>query len=416
MVVCQTQSTRHARTANSFGLVGLASLFRMYRIYESRGDLMLRLILSIWLHPLDAIVASAFARICVILALLAFCVPGSSAQGSASKLRVATRVVAPMVIEDKGALRGFSIDLWNSISARLNRETEYLVMSDVGEVLDAVGNGRADLGIAAISITSERESRFDFSQPILNAGLQILVRGAAENAEPSPVHLMRLFFSRTLLIWLGIALLLIMIPAHLVWVVERHHRNGIVPSKNYFPGIFHAMFWAAGTLATQADQMPRHWMARIVAVLWMFTAVVFVAFYTAQLTASLTVQKIRGSINGPQDLVGRNVGTTRASTAAAYLSENKAQVREFESLDAVYDALLEKQVDAVVFDGPAILYYVAHDGKGLAQVVGGVFHKEDYGIVFPTDSPLRKQVNEALLALRENGRYQKIYDEWFGKN
>ncbi len=377
---------------------------------------MLRLILSTRLHALDAIVVSAFARSCVILALLAFCVPGSPAQGSASKLRVATRVVPPMVIEDKGALRGFSIDLWNSISARLNRETEYLVMSDVGEVLDAVGNGQADLGIAAISITSERESMFDFSQPILNAGLQILVRGAAENADPSPVHLMRLFFSRTLLIWLGIALLLIMIPAHLVWVVERHHRNGIIPSRNYFPGIFHAMFWAAGTLATQADHMPRHWMARIVAVLWMFTAVVFVAFYTAQLTASLTAQKIRGSINGPQDLVGRLVGTTRASTAAAYLTESKAQVREFVSLDAVYDALLEKQVDAVVFDAPAILYYVAHDGKGLAQVVGGVFHKEDYGIVFPTDSPLRKQVNEALLALRENGRYQKIYDEWFGKN
>jgi len=321
-----------------------------------------------------------------------------------------------MVIEDKGALRGFSIELWNSISARLNRETEYLVMPDVGELLAAVGDGRADLGIAAISITSERESRFDFSQPILNAGLQILVRGAAGNAEPSPMHLMRLFFSRTLLIWLGVALLLIMIPAHLVWAVERHHRNGIIPSRSYFPGIFHAMFWAAGTLATQADHMPRHWIARIVAVLWMFTAVVFVAFYTAQLTASLTAQQIRGSINGPQDLVGRHVGTTRASTAAAYLSENKAQVREFVSIDAVYDALLYNQVDAVVFDAPAILYYATHDGKGLAQVVGGVFHKEDYGIVFPTDSPLRKQVNEALLALRENGRYQKIYDEWFGKN
>ena len=288
-------------------------------------------------------------------------------------------------------------------------------MSDVGELLDAVGDGRADLGIAAISITSEREIRFDFSQPILNAGLQILVRGAAGNAEPSPVQLMRLFFSRTL-IWLGIALLMIMIPAHLVWVVERHHRNEIIPSRNYFPGIFHAMFWAAGTLATQADHMPRHWMARIIAVLWMFTAVVFVAFYTAQLTASLTAQQIRGSINGPQDLVGRHVGTTRASTAAAYLSENKAQVREFVSIDAVYDALLEKEVDAVVFDAPAILYYASHEGKGLAQVVGGVFHKEDYGIVFPTDSPLRKQVNEGLLALRENGRYQKIYDEWFGKH
>ena len=359
---------------------------------------------------------SAFARSCVILVLLAFCVSGSSAQGGVSKLRVATRVVPPMVIEDKGALRGFSIELWNSISSRLNRETEYLVMSDVGELLDAVGDGRADLGIAAISITSEREIRFDFSQPILNAGLQILVRGAAVNAEPSPVQLMRLLFSRTLLVWLGIALLMILIPAHLVWVVERHHRNGIIPSRNYFPGIFHAMFWAAGTLATQADHMPRHWMARIVAVLWMFTAVVFVAFYTAQLTASLTVQQIRGPINGPQDLVGRHVGTTRTSTAAAYLNENKAQVSEFANIEAVYDALLDRQVDAVVFDAPAILYYATHDGKGLVQVVGGVFHKEDYGIVFPTDSPLRKPVNEALLALRENGGYQKIYDEWFGKN
>src|SRR5258705_10439056 len=150
---------------------------------------MLSSILSAWFHALDARVLSAFARSCVILALLAFCVPGSSAQGSASKLRVATRVVPPMVIEDKGALRGFSIELWNSISARLNRETEYLVMPDVGELLDAVGDGRADLGMAAVSITSERESRFDFSQPILTSALQILMRGAAGNAERSTAEI-----------------------------------------------------------------------------------------------------------------------------------------------------------------------------------------------------------------------------------
>ena len=33
----------------------------------------------------------------------------------------------------------------------------------------------ADLAIAAISITAERERRFDFSQPMFDAGLQILV-------------------------------------------------------------------------------------------------------------------------------------------------------------------------------------------------------------------------------------------------
>lgn len=43
------------------------------------------------------------------------------------------------------------------------------------------------------------------------------------------------------------------------------------------------MWWAAGTLATQAEQMPRHWFARVLAILWMFVGVVFVAYYTAQL-------------------------------------------------------------------------------------------------------------------------------------
>jgi len=358
---------------------------------------------------------SILLRCCATLALLV--VFAQVAQAETAKLRVATRVVPPMVVEEKGSLGGFSIEIWNSIGERLNRGTDYLVVHDVSELLKAVEEGRADLGIAAISITSERENRFDFSQPIMSAGLQILVRGAAGNVAPNPLRdLARLLFSRTILIWLGIALLLIVVPAHLIWLTERHHRDGIIPSKNYFPGIFHAMFWAAGTLATQADQMPRHWIGRIVAVLWMFTGVVFVAFYTAQLTASLTAQQIKGAINRPEDLAGRDVGTTRGSTAATYLSENKAVVHEFAELTDLYDALLTKQVDAVVFDAPALLYYVSHDGKGLAQVVGGVFHREDYGIVFPTGSPLRKHVNEALLALRESGKYQRIYDEWFGRN
>jgi hypothetical protein len=71
------------------------------------------------------------------------------------------------------------------------------------------------------------------------------------------------------------------------------------------------------------------------------------------------------------------------------------------------------QLDAVVFDAPVLLYYAAHGGKGRVQVVGGAFHKEDYGIVFPPDSPLRKQVNGALLGMREDGTYDQIYDRWF---
>jgi polar amino acid transport system substrate-binding protein len=33
--------------------------------------------------------------------------------------------------------------------------------------------------------------------------------------------------------------------------------------------------------------------------------------------------------------------------------------------------------------------------------------------VFPRNSALRKQVNVALLALREDGTYLRLYDKWF---
>jgi polar amino acid transport system substrate-binding protein len=360
---------------------------------------------------MSAVIGWCFA----VLSLIVISVSSAPAQNEAPVLRVATRVVPPLVVEQKGPLAGFSIDLWNSIADRMKVKTSYQIMADVHALLEAVQSNKADLGISAVSITSEREIDFDFSQPILNSGLQIMVRSVGENSEPNPLRdLLRLIFSRTILVWLGIALLFVLIPSHLIWLLERRHKNGIIPSENYFPGIFYAMFWAAGTLATQADQMPRQWMARVIAVLWMFTAVVFVAFYTAQLTATLTVQQIQGAINGPEELPGKRVGTTRSSTAAVFLREHNAQVREFSLIDEAYEALLNRQVDAVVFDAPVLLYFAAHDGKGRVLVVGTAFHKEDYGIVFQSNSPLRKQVNGALLALREDGAYQQIYDRWFG--
>jgi polar amino acid transport system substrate-binding protein len=331
----------------------------------------------------------------------------------ATVLRVATRVVPPLVVEQNGTLNGFSIELWNAIAVRTKLRTRFLVRSDVRALLDTVQNGEADLGISAISITSEREKHFDFSQPILNAGLQILVRGAREEQTTPLRDLLRLLFSPTILLWLGVVLLLILIPAHLVWWLERRHPSGIISEKNYFPGIFTAMFWAAGTLATQAEQMPRQWLARVIAVLWMFTGVVFVAFYTAQLTATLTVQQIEGTIHGPDDLRGRLAGTTRGSTSAAYLRSLNARIREFSNIEEAYKALLDGKLDAVVFDAPVLLYYASHDGQGRVQLVGKPFHEEDYGIVFPSGSSLRKPVNEALLSLREDGTYGRIYDEWF---
>lgn len=355
---------------------------------------------------------SATGRVAAALALIL--VLNSLATAQTGELRVVTRVLPPLVVEQGGTLTGFSIDLWTKIAERMQLKMKYQIAPDVRALLEEVRADRADLGVAAISVTSAREAEFDFSHPILNAGLQIMVRGKGQDTDTNPLgDLLGLLFSTTILVWMGIALLLILAPAHLVWFLDRGSEDGVVPTRKYFPGIFHAMYWAAGVLATQGERMPRQWLARAFSVLWMFTGVVFVAFYTAQLAASLTVQQIQGGINGPDDLQGRRVATTRGSTAATYLRELRAQVQEVERIGDAYKALLSKDVEAVVFDAPVLLYYAANDGKGRVHMVGGPFRKEDYGIVFQPGNPLRKRVNSALLALREDGTYQQIYDKWF---
>ena len=366
-----------------------------------------------------ALLILAVAIIAAALAAPAYAQPASppvaSAQGEAPELRVAAIIAPPGVMEQNGTLTGFSIDLWNAIAARLKVKTSYQIVPDVSHLEEALRSKNADL-TTGLFITSARDTDFDFSIPTLQAGLQVMVRDTGQTTQTaSPVwDMLRLLFSRTTLVWLGIALILVLIPAHLVWLFERRRPNGIVSSPNYFPGIFEAFFWAISTLTGSPEAMPHQWVARTFAIFWIFAGVVFVAFYTAQLTTTLTVEQIRGAIEGPGDLPGKQVATLAGSTAADYLRQQNAQVQEFTTTDQVYKALLDKKVDAVVLPAPVLLYYAAHEGKGRVKTVGPEFNTAPAAIMVQLDSPLRRKINLALIALRENGTYQQIYDKWFG--
>lgn len=356
-----------------------------------------------------------FLRIVVLSFANAFVAFPILAQSAQSEVRVATGSLPPLVIVSGGAASGFSIDLWNEISQRLQIKTvAYEVAGNVSELLNFVRTRQVQVALGGISITAARETEFDFSHPILNSGLSIMVRGRDLGIEPNPLmEIFNLLFSMNMLVWLCVAIVLVIIPAHLIWFFERRNSSGLISSKKYFPGIFSALFWAASTLATQSDQMPRHWISRLFAVIWMFTGVVFVAFYTAQLTANITVKQINGDINGPGDLKGKLVAAPPGSTASAASKELGAEVLEVSKIKEAVEALLENKIDAIVFDMPTLRYYAATMGKGKVRLVGNVFRKEDYGIMFAENDPLRKSVNNALLQMREDGSYQKIYDKWF---
>ena len=160
--------------------------------------------------------------------------------------------------------------------------------------------------------------------------------------------------------------------------------------------------------------MPKGPLGRMLAVCWMFIAVVFVAYFTATVTTSMTLQTLQGDIKGLDDLQNRTVVTTAGSTAADFLRTKQIKTLEVDKIESAYDALLSEQADAVIFDAPVLMYYASRGGKGKVQLVGDLLlPRESYGIAVANNSPYRKPINSALLKLNENGTYQAIYDKWF---
>lgn len=336
---------------------------------------------------------------------------GANGTRTGQILRVATRELPPFVMKQGSEWRGFSIDLWRSIAVELGIKTIFVQQPTVKDLLQSVRSGQADAGISAISITSERERVLDFSQPMFDSGLQVMVPATTSGS----ASLWQLLTSPSLMPLLASLPLLILVPAHIIWLIERFRPDGLIEDRRYLPGIGKAMWWAAGTIGAQADEMPRSPIGRFFAILMMFVGVAFVAFFTAALTSALTVQQLRGDIQGPDDLPGKKVATTAGSTADAYLRKNRARVVTVATIKEAYTLLENKRVEAVVFDSPVLMYYAANGGANKVQVVGPLFNKEDYGIVLPTGSRMRKPINRALLTLQENGEYQVLYDKWFNE-
>jgi polar amino acid transport system substrate-binding protein len=323
--------------------------------------------------------------------------------------------ISPFVIENQGQWTGFSVELWEQIAQRLGWKTNYVTVTDVKDQLQTVADGKADIAAGGLSITAERERRFDFSQPTLDAGLQILVpHEDHRDSTPGLRSFLDLLLSKSMLVWLGAAAAVALIPAHIMWLTERRHPESMV-ARSYFPGIFQAFAWGFGALAAVPPSEPQHWVGRTLAILWGFAGIIFVALYTANLTANLTVEQIESRIAGPDDLFGKSVVTVANTTSADYLQGMGIGFTPLPSIDDCYRAL-EHGSDAVVFDAPVLRYYVTHQGVGKAQVTGTRFHDEDYGLAFRLGSDLRKPVDGALLAIREDGTYQTIYRKWFGSD
>ena len=195
----------------------------------------------------------------------------ASAQGKTPELHVAVWAVPPFIMGQNGSLTGFSIELWDAIAALLRVKTSYQNVHDASALEDAMRSKEADLTVTPVFITSARDEVFDFSYPIMEAGPQIMLRGTGERAQTAnPLSdLLLLLFSRTTALWLGVALLIVLIPAHLIWLLDRRSQDGIASNRSYYRGIFEVIYWGLLALTSQAQTMPSQWAARALSICWM---------------------------------------------------------------------------------------------------------------------------------------------------
>lgn len=357
-----------------------------------------------------------FASLCLMLLLLS---PISTqAQSDTTQdaiedhtFRVATKLIEPFVMEDdEGNLVGFSIDLWDEIANRVGFSYEWARYETVGETVDAVEAQEVDAALAAISITSEREQRIDFTYDYYDSGLLIIVPNNLTN----PVQLVQALLNPALLQIFAVFAIIIVIAAHIYWLTERN-RDPNFPTS-YAKGIWEGIWWATVTVTTvgYGDRTPHGVAGRIMAIVWMFMGLFLIANFTASVTSVITVEQIRGSINNLSDLRGRAVVTLKDSTSEAALRDRGINPVTRRNVDEAYRALLEGRAEAMVYDAPVLMYYAANAGAGQVNIVGSIFNEESYGIALPQGDPYREAINLAILEIIEDGTYQDLYMSYFG--
>lgn len=121
-------------------------------------------------------------------------------------------------------------------------------------------------------------------------------------------------------------------------------------------------------------------------------------------------------ITSSADLAGKTLAVKTGTSSSDYAEENfkETELRKFPNIDNAYLELRTGGVDAAMHDTPNVLYYIATAGDGAVKTVGEQMMAHQYGIGFPKGSELTPKVNEALAKLKADGRYDAIYEKWFG--
>jgi ABC-type amino acid transport substrate-binding protein len=324
---------------------------------------------------------------------------------------IGTRQVPPFAMRDAdGSWSGIAIDLWAQIAERLGLKYR-LVELELSEMIDALADREVDAVVAALTITSAREQRVDFTQPFYTSGLGIAV---AKHPEAGFVAILQRLFSGRFLHSVAALLGLLTLIAVLIWLAERrrnaHFHGGLAR------GIGSGLWWSAVTMTTvgYGDKAPVTAIGRGIALVWMFTSVVIVSSFTAAIATALTVGELRHPIRSPSDLYGTRVITVADSTSAEFLNDHLISFKNVPTLAQALDQLAAGDADAVLYDKPILRFLIAGQYANSLRVLPHILQRQDYGIALQQASPLREPINLELLEITRSEEWAADLERYIG--
>ena len=318
-----------------------------------------------------------------------------------------------------GSWTGISVDLWQSIAETLHFKYQYRPTTLAGRI-DGLTQHWLDAAIGPITITSEREERCDFTHAYFIADLGVAVPGTATVFDPVSTVFRSPVFRAIVKLLAGLIVAISLI-ALIVWLCERKINSSQFGGEGKFlRGFGSALWWSAVTLAGvgYGDIVPKGFIGRLWAIVWMLTSLVLVSTFTATMASILTAAQLSNSsdIQHLDDLRRVRVGTLPASTSADYLEVNHIKYANYPDLRTLLNALAKGEVDAAVYDKPILIYEIQNDAASHLKVLSLRFGQQLYGFTLPEGSPLREPINRVLLAKIHDPSWKALIDSYLGSD
>ncbi len=148
----------------------------------------------------------------------------------------------------------------------------------------------------------------------------------------------------------------------IAWYFER--KKNPEQFRPGWKGIWDGMWWSVVTMTTvgYGDKSPKSREGKLVALIWMFSGLLFISGFTASVASSLTINQLGWSISEINDFKERKVGCISKASTATYLKNHFfKKVSLYNDLSTGLTALDAGEIEAFLYDEPILKYRLMNE-------------------------------------------------------